>query len=131
VGVLAALTMVELENDNPASEFTGPSDALYWAFGGLLRINTGRSYSATTEDGRFMVIVVTVCGVIAASMFTARLVSWIVGTGQARRPADVDLPAAAGSDEVAELRAEIQELRSQLRGRAEGAAAAEEPPSRE
>lgn len=105
VGVVAALTMVELENDNPESEFRGPSDAIYWAFGGLLRINIGGSYNPTTEDGRWLATTVAVCGLIVASMFTARMVSWIVGTQQAR---------AAEGDEVTALRAEVEQLKAQL-----------------
>jgi len=108
VGILAALTMVELENDNPQSEFRNPSDALYWAFGDLLRINTGRSYTPTTEDGQHLATVVAVCGVIAASMFTARLVTWVVGE---RKSAEVKQPADPSSDDV---RARLAALESEV-----------------
>ena len=111
VGVVAALTMVELENDSPDSQFTSPSDAIYWALGGLLRINTGRSYTPTTEDGRFLATTVAICGIIAASMFTARLVSWVVGEsrvqedGEPSESADDDLRA-----QVVALQAEVDRL---------------------
>jgi hypothetical protein len=115
VGLLAAFTMVELENDDPKSEFRDPSDALYWAFGGLLRINTGRSYTPLTDDGRFLGIVVAVCGVIAASMFTAKLVTWLVGE---RKPDQVEgevdeapePPTADLRDQVAALQIEVDRL---------------------
>lgn len=111
VGLLAALTMVELENDNPESQFTSPSDAVYWAFGGLLRINTGRSYTPMTEDGRFLATTVAVCGVIAASMFTAKLVSWVVGE---RTPDESQEAPGAGDDDlrdqVVALQAEVERL---------------------
>ncbi|MEI2717810.1 MAG: hypothetical protein V9E98_12625 [Candidatus Nanopelagicales bacterium] len=35
VGLMSALTMVELENNQQASGFHGPGDAFVWAFGGL------------------------------------------------------------------------------------------------
>lgn len=111
VGLLAAFTMVELEDNEPKSEFRSPTDALYWAFGGLLRINTGRSYTPTTEDGRFLGIVVAVCGVIAASMFTAKLVTWVVGERKA--PDDDEPPEPADDDlrdEVAALRIDVDRL---------------------
>jgi hypothetical protein len=92
VGLLAAFAMVELEDDNPESQFRSPSDALYWAFGGLLRINTGRTYTPLTDDGRFLGIVVAVCGVIAASMFTAKLVTWVVGEQKPVEPTEPTEP---------------------------------------
>lgn len=115
VGLVAALTMVELENDNPESQFRSPSDAVYWAFGGLLDINTGRFYTPATEDGRFLATTVAICGVIAASMFTARLVSWVVGTQQSRPATERREDAAVGeSDELKALRAEVAQLRAEL-----------------
>jgi hypothetical protein len=117
VGLLAAFTMVELENDDPKSQFRSPSDALYWAFGGLLRINTGRSYTPLTDDGRFLGIVVAVCGVIAASMFTAKLVTWVVGE---RKPAEVEeAPESAPDDlreQVAALQVEVNRLSTASEG---------------
>jgi hypothetical protein len=111
VGLLAAFTMVELENDDPKSQFRSPSDAVYWAFGGLLRINTGRSYTPLTDDGRFLGIVVAVCGVIAASMFTAKLVTWVVGE---RKPVEVENKPETALDDLREqvvaLEAEVNRL---------------------
>ncbi len=105
VGLLAAFTMVELEDDNPDSQFRSPSDALYWAFGGLLRISTGRTYTPLTDDGRFLGIVVAVCGVIAASMFTAKLVTWVVGE---RKPVEDDDPPESAPDDLREQVAALQ-----------------------
>lgn len=124
VGVTAALTMVELENDNPESQFRSSSDAIYWAFGGLLRLNIGGSYSPTTEDGVWLATTVAACGIIAASMFTARMVSWVVGTQQTR-----DAAARSGvatpeeSVVVTALRAEVEALRAELQTRDQGAEA--------
>lgn len=116
VGLLAALTMVELENDDPDSQFKSPSDAIYWAFGGLLRINTGRSYTPMTDDGRFLATTVAVCGVIAASMFTARLVSWVVGE---RTPQETDEAPESADDlraKVTALQAEVDRLTAASEG---------------
>lgn len=106
VGLLAALTMVEVENDNPESGFRSPSDGLYWAFAGLLRINTDRTYTHLTVEGRHLAVTMAICGVIAASMFTARLVAWVIGE---RRPAEAK---GGGEDEgvVDELRVQVARL---------------------
>ena len=89
----------------PTSQFRSPSDALYWAFGGLLRISTGRTYTPLTDDGRFLGIVVAVCGVIAASMFTAKLVTWVVGE---RKPVEDDDPPESAPDDLREQVAALQ-----------------------
>lgn len=116
VGVFAALSMVEIEDDEPNSSLRTPSDALYWAFGSLLRINYGRSLNPETSDGRVLATVVGVCAVLAASLFTAQVISWVVGSRKDEKDeatTDDDLRA-----EVAGLREEIAALRSVLGGTA-------------
>lgn len=122
VGVFAALSMVEIEDDEPNSSLRTPSDALYWAFGSLLRINYGRSLNPETSDGRVLATVVGVCAVLAASLFTAQVISWVVGS---RKDEKEETPAddADLRTEVAALREEIAALRSVL-----GSAASDEPP---
>jgi len=114
VGVIAAFTMVELENDLPDSSFKGPSDALYWAFGGLLRINTGRSYSPGTEDGRTLALVISVCGVLAASMFTAKLVSWVIGDSKRRETPPAEKPVATAAGDLVDTRTRLVALRADV-----------------
>ncbi len=107
VGVMSALTMVELENNQQSSGIHGPGDAFVWAFGGLLHVDTGTDFVPTTADGKFLGVVVSVCGILAASMFTAKLVAWILGD-EKNSPAE----GSALTTEVAQaLRTEVAELR--------------------
>lgn len=79
VGVFAGLSMVEVEYDAPGSTLDEPSDAIFWAFASLLRINYGRAFSPVTDEGRVLATVVGVCAVLCASLFTAQVVTWLVG----------------------------------------------------
>ena len=107
VGVMAGLTMVELENNQQSSGFHGPGDGFVWAFGGLLHIDTGTQFAPTTADGKFLGVVVSICGILAASMFTAKLVAWILGDDKSGTAEGSGLTA----DDAEALRAEVAELR--------------------
>lgn len=123
VGILAALAMAELENDVVGSEFHGPGDSLLWAFGSLLRIDTGKTFSPVTQDGKFLAVVIQVSAILAASMFTAKLVGWVMGTskpGAAAKDDDEDdaqAKPASMQAEIAELRAAIVRLTDTVEGR--------------
>lgn len=107
VGVMSGLTMVELENNQQSSGIHGLGDAFGWAFGGLLHIDTGTDFTPTTADGKFLGVVVSVCGILAASMFTAKLVAWILGDEKSS-PAD---GSALTAEDAQALRTEVAELR--------------------
>jgi len=107
VGVMSGLTMVELENNQQGSGIHGPGDAFGWAFGSLLHIDTGNDFAPTTADGKFLGVVVSVCGILAASMFTAKLVAWILGDDKK----SADEGAALSAEDAEALRTEIAELR--------------------
>lgn len=125
VGVIAGFSMVEIESDAPASTLRTLSDGVFWAFTSLLRINYGKAISPVTEDGRDLAVVVGVCAVIGASLFTAQVVSWIVGSkdkaeqaaagGEPDDTAATDVPSDVQS-QLEEIRAEIAALRVLLEG---------------
>lgn len=98
VGVFAGLSMVEVEYENPESNLDTPSDAIFWAFASLLRINYGKAFSPVTEEGRILATVVGICAVLCASLFTAQVVKWLVGTKAEEREA----AAVAAEEEAAE-----------------------------
>ena len=121
VGVMSGLTMVELENNQESSGIHGPGDAFAWAFGSLLHIETGTDFAPTTPDGRFLGVVVSVCGILAASMFTAKLVAWILGdekSNSAEGSALTAEDAQALRTEVAELRKTVSRLNQTIQQRA-------------
>lgn len=139
VGVFAALSMVEIEDENTNSTLRSPSDALFWAFASLLRINYGKSMSPETTDGRVLATVVGVCAVLAASLFTAQVITWVIGS-QKKEEEEEELSEADETDEsavdpvraeLAEIRAELAALRAELAAeRSSSAGPPTEPPSR-
>ncbi|MCB0904417.1 MAG: hypothetical protein H6524_07625 [Actinobacteria bacterium] len=121
VGVMSGLAMAELENNQQGSGIHGPGDAFGWAFGGLLRIDTGTDFAPTTADGKFLGVVVSVCGILAASMFTAKLVAWILGEDKSSPAEGSGLTAEdaqALRTEVAELRETVSRLNQTIQQRA-------------
>jgi len=125
VGIIAGFSMVEIESDAPASTLRTLSDGVFWAFTSLLRINYGKAISPVTEDGRDLAVVVGVCAVIGASLFTAQVVSWVVGSkDKAELAAEGDEPdEAADPDTQADVPAQLEEIRKEiaaLRGLLEG-----------
>lgn len=84
-----------------------------------------------TSDGRVLATVVGICAVLGASLFTAQVIKWVVGSERREErerqehtlasdvvdPADtpvVDQPWQAVLAELAGLRAELAELRAVL-----------------
>jgi voltage-gated potassium channel len=102
VGVFAGLSMVEVENDHPDSSLKSPSDALFWSFASLLKINYGKALSPETQDGRILATVVGVCAILGASLFTAQVVSWVVGAQKEKEEQERDEAAAAEAAEAGE-----------------------------
>ena len=112
VGVLAALAMSELENDVARSPFQSPTDSILWAFGSLLRINTGKTLNPSTADGQFLAVVVQVSAILAASLFTAKLIAWVIGSSGPIARSVID--DERGATEPDPVRAEIAELRAAI-----------------
>jgi len=126
VGVFAGLSMVEIENEqNSGSALRSPQDALFWAFASLLRINYGASLAPQTHDGRVLATVVGVCAVLGASLFTAQVVSWVVGSRRDRETyAEMEgTPIPSGSapadvnTQLAEIRKDLAMIKAQLEQR--------------
>jgi hypothetical protein len=142
IGVFAGLSMVEVESENSDSSLRSPSDAIFWAFASLLKINYGKALTPQTDDGRILATVVGVCAILGASLFTAQVVSWVVGSDKAgRRASDPEggppaEPVAGTSTEadgrilaeLALLRAEVSALRHEVAGQGR---ATEDPVARD
>lgn len=119
VGVFAALSMVEIESEqSSATTLRTPKDAIYWAFGSLLRINYGEAYVPQTHDGKVLAAIVAICAVLGASLFTAQMVSWVVGSRAEREKEKADdeerLEAAQGSEDAEDLAAQLAAIRAEL-----------------
>lgn len=127
VGVFAGLSMVEVEYEAPNSTLDRPSDAIFWAFASLLRINYGKALSPVTDEGRILATVVGICAILGASLFTAQVVSWVVGAKKDREDAAEELEAQEDAlaeerrddailAELSAIRTELEELRARLDG---------------
>lgn len=126
IGVFAGLSMVEVEGEEQGSSLRTPSDAIFWAFASLLRINYGKAMTPQTDDGRILATVVGLCAILGASLFTAQVVSWVVGSEkkkeetEAHEVADSSQAASEpGRDnaviaELTAIRAELAALRAQV-----------------
>ncbi|MDP1877764.1 MAG: ion channel [Actinomycetota bacterium] len=119
IGIFAGLSMVEIENDNPDSSLKSPSDALFWSFASLLKINYGKAMSPETHDGRILATVVGVCAILGASLFTAQIVSWVVGGQKDQVEADEadeaeEAGAEAGDATPADVQAQLAAIRAEL-----------------
>lgn len=115
VGVFAGLSMVAVEEGDTESSLRTPSDAIFWAFASLLRVNYGRSLTPETDDGRILATVVGLCALLGASLFTAQVVSWVVGSRKDEQDGEDDALATEADPvlaELAALRAELAELRA-------------------
>jgi hypothetical protein len=128
VGVFAGLSMVEVEDGDAGSSLQTPSDAIFWAFASLLRINYGKSLTPETDDGRILATVVGVCAILGASLFTAQVVSWVVG-GRKDEQEEPDATQPSVTDpvlvELAALRAELAEMRAIVDARLGGSGGAQ------
>lgn len=134
VGVFAGLSMVEIEDEADTSTLKSPSDAIFWAFASLLRINYGKTISPVTNDGRVLATVVGICAILGASLFTAQVITWVIGS-QKKDQDESEAQDEAAEDpvraELAEIRAELAALRAELgSGRESTAGPTPEPPGR-
>jgi len=136
IGLFAGLSMVEVEHADPESQLKTPADGLLWAFASVLKINYGKSITPETHEGRILATVVGICAILGASLFTATVVTWVIGKKDDAEAADVAEekaqadslaeatslsragdPTATSTDvaaELAQIRQELAELRALL-----------------
>lgn len=125
VTALATTAMVYSERQDPQSPLGDWGEAFTWSFVSLIRLSSVTPPKPLTEDGKALTFVVGACALLAASMLTAQLVTWVVGS-QKREDEDeggdegedsADASAATSQDlaaEIASLRAAVEELRERL-----------------
>lgn len=114
VGIIAGFSMVEIESDAPDSTLRTLSDGIFWAFTSLLRINYGKAISPVTEDGRDLAVVVGICAVLGASLFTAQVVSWVVGSKDKDQKEPEDHAADEAIDVRPDLQSQLEEIRAEI-----------------
>lgn len=108
--VLATGVMTYVEREDPASTLSDVGSSAAWTFATLFRLRPSVG-SPQTEDGQILALVVGVCALLAASLFTAQIVTWVTGNSRDRaqeREASPELLA-----EIAALRAAVDRLADQ------------------
>ena len=113
IGLLATFGMMLAERNDPASRLGTLHEAGAWSLTTLLRLPGFRPYQPVTSDGRLLTLVVGTCALLAASFFTAQIVNWIRGAGDAESgQADASPEAAQVAQHLRALTGQVEALRS-------------------
>ena len=116
----AGLAVLDAERGHPGANINNYGDALWWAMTTIATVGYGDRYPVTGQ-GRFVAAGLMLAGIALLGVVTASIASWLIETV---REVEADAQAMTQPD-VAELRAEIQALRRELRA----ASAADPEPS--
>jgi voltage-gated potassium channel len=118
--LVAALAVLDAERGRPGSNIETFPEALWWGVATITTAGYGDFYP-TTLEGRLVAIGLMIGGIGLIGFVTGSLATWIV-----ERISIVERPTEATRrdvgrllDEVRELRAEISDLRGQVRPLAE------------
>lgn len=99
--VLATGVMSYVEREDPESALSDVGASAAWTFATIFRLRTSVG-TPQTEDGQTLALVVGVCALLAASLFTAQIVTWVTGSSRDK---------GKKSEASPELLAEIAALR--------------------
>ncbi len=102
VALLTSAAMVSVEADYPESTLRDWPTALTWSLVSLLRVGDWAVGRPVSEDGRLLAIVVGICAVLAASLFTAQVIRWVTGVDRDQAQDDAR-PLTEPADVAAEL----------------------------
>jgi voltage-gated potassium channel len=103
--ICSSLTVLQAERGHLHANIQNIGDALWWAIVTITTVGYGDHYPVTFE-GRVVAIGLMIAGIALIGVITAAVASWLVE--QIRDTKE------SGRDDMAELRAEIAELRSLL-----------------
>ena len=108
-----ALSVLSFEKGAQNANITTMGDSLWWAMVTITTIGYGDFYPVTVL-GRWAAAALMVGGFVVLSMVTAAVSSWLVESVAAATDARKEADAAAKSDELARLTAQIERLQDQL-----------------
>jgi voltage-gated potassium channel len=106
----AGLAVLDAERGHLGANINSYSDALWWAMTTITTVGYGDRYPVTGQ-GRFVATGLMLAGIALLGIVTASLASWLI---ERVREAEADVQSVT-QREVADLRAEIQALRQELR----------------
>lgn len=107
VALLGAAGMFAFENEVPGGGLKSYSASLWWTL--MLLTSLGSEYWPRTAEGRVLCLLLGIYGFTMFGYVTAALATYFVGRDAASH--DSDLP---GSADIAELKAEIRALRTEI-----------------
>ncbi|HGS5726197.1 TPA: potassium channel family protein [Vibrio parahaemolyticus] len=110
--LFSSIYILYLEKDMPGANIHNAGDAFWWTFVTITTVGYGDFFPVTLE-GRIVAIILITTGVGMFGSFTAVLASWTMDTSNERKM-EVQI-----LEEVHDLRAEVQELKSILKQQAE------------
>lgn len=117
VVAVSAVAIHLLEGGNPESEFSTWSGTTKWAIASLFQIDNV-SGGPVTDDGKTLSLVVGAAAILAATLFTAQIVTWIIGSrgdGEEEMAAENRILEMASS--LDERMARLDERMAQIEGR--------------
>lgn len=124
VVLVGALAVLQFERPAVNGDIDNFGDALWWSVVTMATVGYGDFYPVTL-GGRLSAVAMMIVGVSLIGAITATFASWFVQ--RVRGPED--LAEQKLIEEVADLRAEIALLRSELLGQRPGTPASSEPPA--
>jgi voltage-gated potassium channel len=101
--IFSSISILQFEN-GPESNIHTPQDALWWAFATITTVGYGDKYPVTTE-GRMIAAVLMTAGVGMFGSFTGLVASWLLTPKHRDQQQD---------NELARLRAQIEEIQRHL-----------------
>lgn len=105
--VSGGLALTDAERGQPGSTIDSVGDGLWWAVVTVTTVGYGDTYPVTTV-GRIIAVGLMIGGIAVLGLVTATLASWLVE----RVTESNDAERAASRSQVAELGAELRELRA-------------------
>jgi voltage-gated potassium channel len=115
---VAALAVLDAEQNVPGARIKNFADAMWWAFVTITTVGYG-DYTPITETGRLVAVGLMICGIALLGVVTATLASWFVERVQSSQKTEERLTRDHINelvDEVAGLRADLAMLAERLAG---------------
>ena len=124
---VGGLMVLNAERGAPGAEITTVGDAVWWAFETITTVGYG-DFVPVTVQGRAFAVLVMFAGITVLGVVSASIAAFLVKKESAPEVTD-GVPNQQVLDELAELKAIVMRLESQLNGNAGAAAGAPADPA--
>jgi voltage-gated potassium channel len=114
VGLCASLAVLDAERDHPDATITTFGDAAWWTLTTISTVGYGDRYPVTWE-GRLVAGLLMIGGIALLGVITGTIASWLVERLSGVEDQVVEAEQATLA-ELRSVRAELAELRAELRG---------------